>query len=312
MKKFTALIITLIISLCCLPFVAGCKFSEQFTLKENEDGSSYYVYSCTGFTNKIKGEFIIPSEHDGIPVTEIDEQGLIMTGITKLTVPNTIKKIGAAAFAYNYSLTEVVFEEGIEIQEIPSGCFGYDRALQKIDIPAGVETIGLMAFLYCEGLEEATLPEGLVTIGTQAFTYTALKEITIPETVHDIKTEEGTIFGIGYAAFHTCEKLTVANIYDAQITEIPSGAFGYCPALEKLYLPSTLKKIDGAYYNSKDKFEYGHAFHYNTGLKDIYFAGTAAQWNAVAVDNESVTVQNATYNNEAIKNATMHYASSAE
>ena len=97
MKKFIAIIITLLISLCCLPFAAGCKFSEQFTLKQDEDGNSYYVFSCTGFTNKLKGEYVIPSEHEGVPVTEIAEQGLVMTGLSKLTVPASIKKIGAAA-----------------------------------------------------------------------------------------------------------------------------------------------------------------------------------------------------------------------
>ena len=160
--------------------------------------------------------------------------------------------------------------------------------------------------MYCENLEEVTLPQTLETIGIQAFNYTGLKEITIPKNVKDTETEDGKIFGIGYAAFHTCEKLKVAKI-EAQITEIPAGAFGYCPVLETLYLPKTLKKIDGAYYNSDEKFIYGHAFHYNTGLKDIYFAGSAAEWNAVAVENEKVTVQTAEYDNSAIKNATMHY-----
>ena len=305
MKKFIAIIITLLISLCCLPFAAGCKFSEQFTLKQDEDGNSYYVFSCTGFTNKLKGEYVIPSEHDGVPVTEIAEQGLVMTGLSKLTVPASIKKIGAAAFAYNYSLTEVVFEEGIEIDEIAQGLFGYDRSLNTVNIPAGVKTIGIMSFFNCNGLEEITLPEGLTTIGEQAFTYSGLKEITVPASVCDIRTDDKTTFGIGRAAFHSCENLKTVKI-EARIAEIPAGAFGACKSLETLYLPATLKKIGGAYYYN-EKFVYGHAFHYNTALKDIYFRGTAAQWNAVTVENESVTEQTALYDNSAIINATMHY-----
>lgn len=306
MKKFTALIITLLISLCCLPLVAGCKFNDSFELKEDENGKPYYVYSLTGFTNKLKGDYTIPSEHKGVPVTEIAQQGLSVTGLSKITVPKTITKIGNAAFAYNYSLTEVVFEEGIELEEIPQGLFGYDRALKKIDVPQSVKTIAAMAFMYCEGLEEVTLHEGLVTIGTQAFYYAGIKEITIPASVKDTVDGERTVFGIGYAAFHTCTSLKVAKI-EAGVNEIPSGAFGYCTALEKLYLPATLKKIGGAYFNADEKFVYGHAFHYNEALKDIYFEGSSAQWNAVAVDNESVTVQGATYDNSAIKKADMHY-----
>ncbi|MDE6868075.1 MAG: leucine-rich repeat domain-containing protein [Clostridia bacterium] len=309
MKKFTVILIALIMSLFCLPLFAGCSafsFSEDFELKYDEEDNPYYVYSLSGWTNKLVGEYTIPSDHDGVPVTEIATQGLIMTRITRLTIPNTVTKIGNAAFAYNYALEEIVFEEGTEIEEIPQGFCGYDRALKSIEIPATVKTIGAMAFLYCEELESATLPEGLVTIGSRAFNYTALKEITIPASVRDVETEEGRICGIGYGAFHTCEKLTVATI-NAQIAEIPSGAFGYCPALEKIYLPSTLKKIHGALFDEEGKLVYGHAFHYNSSLKDIYFAGTAEQWNAVAVENEPAEVQTAKYDNSAIVNATLHY-----
>ncbi|MDE7265626.1 MAG: leucine-rich repeat domain-containing protein [Clostridia bacterium] len=300
MKKFTVLFLALIMSLFCLPLMAGCSFSEVFELKYDEEDNPYYVFSASGWTSKLKGEYTIPSEHDGIPVTEIAEQGLIMTRITKLTVPDTVTKIGNAAFAYNYSLAEIVFEEGIELEEIPQGLCGYDRGLTSIAIPDSVKTIGALAFLYCEALESATLPNGLETIGARAFNYTALKEITIP----------ASVTSLGYCAFHTCENLTTANLYDTQITEIPSGAFGYCPALEKVYLPATLKKIEGALFNEDGKFVYGHAFHYNTSLKDIYFAGTAEQWNAVTVDNEAVEVQTARYDNAAIINASLHYGNS--
>ncbi len=306
MKKFTAIIITLLMALCCLPLMAGCKFTEEFNLQKDEDGNEYYVYACNGYTSKMKGELVIPSEHDGIEVREIADQGLSMTGLSKITVPKTIKKIGLAAFAYNYSLTEIEFEEGIELDEIPQGLCGYDSALKKINIPAGVKSIGYMAFFNCDNLEEVTLPDGLETIGEQSFTYSGLKQIIIPETVVDKPDGENKIFGIGYGAFHTCEDLTAVTIL-AQIEEIPAGAFGYCPALETLTLPETLKKIDGAAFKSNNKLAYGHAFHNNTALKDIYFKGTQAQWKLVAVENETYTEQEATFDNSAILNATMHY-----
>ena len=63
-----------------------------------------------------------------------------------------------------------------------------------------------------------------------------------------------------------------------------------------------------------DSFIMGHAFHNCASLKDVYFAGSEEQWNAVQIivgkshdDNSPVTVNGATYDNTAVKNAVKHY-----
>ena len=340
-SKLTALILTLLICAACLPLFSGCNAKTTYTLNVGEDGEKYYTLSVSGFTNKIKGTFEIPEYYgegeDKAPVKEIADEGLSGTGITKLVIPKTVETIGVAAFAYNYSLKEVTFAGGSELNEIPRGAFGYCNALTEITIPQTVESIEPLAFVNCERLssvafpdnlkkigdgafegctklESVSLPQTLEKIGNMAFYKTGLTEITIPDSVRDTETEKTgddgkTIteieYGIGYAAFHTCEKLVKATV-GSGIKYLRSGVFGYCTALKEIYLPASLKKIEGAYYID-GKLECGHAFHSDKELADIYFAGSKAEWEAVEKDMEAVTVQNVTYDNSALTRAKLHY-----
>ncbi len=337
-RKFTAVILTLLICLAVLPVFSGCKAETNFTLKSGEDGD-YYSFSLSGYTGSFKGEYEIPSEHDGLPVKEIEDEGLSNSGITKLVIPETVEKIGVAAFSYNYNLREVVFKDGSNLKKLPRGTFGYCRTLRSITLPESVESVGALAFYACESLSEVALPEGLKLIGERAFEgcfalkgialpqnlerigalafyNSALEEVTIPDSVKDVEvTEEGEDKkpvtkiqnGLGYGAFHSCTKLKKA-VVGSGITVLASGVFGYCTALEEVYLPSGLKSIEGAYYID-GAFECGHAFHNNKNLKDVYFAGSKQQWEAVKINNDKVNVQGADYDNSALTKATVHYGS---
>ncbi|MDE5722520.1 MAG: leucine-rich repeat domain-containing protein [Clostridia bacterium] len=343
-RKLTALIITALICIACLPVISGCKAKTNYTLATDEDGNKYYVLSVSGFTNNIKGEFEIPEFYgegeNRAPVREIAQEGLSGTGITKLIIPKTVTKLGNAAFAYNYNLREVVFKDGCSLTELSRGAFGYCRSIDEITIPDCVKTIGALAFLNCESLsvvtlpesleildggafqgcnkiENITLPETLKKIGDLAFyDCAALKQITIPDSVADVeRTEEGedgkpvtvTDFGLGYGVFHSCVSLEKAEV-GRGITVLRSGVFGYCTSLKEIYLPENLKKIEGAYYIN-GKLECGHAFHNDEALTDIYFAGSEEEWEAVEKVMTPVKEQGASYDNSALNRAKVHFES---
>lgn len=341
-SKLTALILSLAILSACVPLFSGCKVKTSYTLTVGEDGEKYYTLSVSGFSGGLKGAFEIPEYYgegeNRAPVKEIADEGLSGTGITKLVIPATVEIIGVAAFSYNYSLKEAVFAEGSAITEIPRGAFAYCSALTEITVPQSVESIQPLAFVNCErlasaalpeklksigggafegclGLEKIALPQTLEKIGDMAFYKTGLTEITVPDGVRDIVTEKTdadgktvteTEYGLGYAAFHTCEKLVKATV-GSGISVLRPGVFGYCTALKEIYLPAGLKKIEGAYYID-GKLECGHAFHNDKALKDVYFAGSRAEWDAVEKDMQSATVQNVTYDNSALTRAKLHCA----
>lgn len=307
-----------------VPFLSGCKADINYALAGDGE-NKYYIASCSGVPSALKGELQIRDYIGGVPVKEIAAEGFVNTAVTKVTIPATVERLGNLAFAYCASLGEVAFAEDSSVSEIPQGAFANCTALKSIALPEGVEKIGPMAFMgderlqsavlpqsltevsyrafyNCARLQSAELPQGLQTVGDLSFYYTGLTEITVPASVQII----------GKGAFHSCTALKTARV-EANVTVIDSGVFGYCTALESVYLPQTLQKIEGAFY-SDDTFIVGHAFHNCASLKDVYFAGSREQWDAVKItvgkspdDNSVLTVNGADYDNSAIKNAVKHY-----
>ena len=52
---------------------------------------------------------------------------------------------------------------------LPYGIFGGCISLVKIELPAGIHTIGEEAFYGCTALARITLPEGITTVEKNAF-----------------------------------------------------------------------------------------------------------------------------------------------
>lgn len=335
-KKITAVfaaIIILFIALVCL-FSSGCGYTVSYNYVEYEEGGGYYIVTTGGNITSLNGELIIPSTYgEGdkkAPVKEIADEAFRGCAITKLVIPSSITKVGIAAFANCTRLAEVVFEEGIDLKEIPQGMFGFDINLMTITLPQTVEIIGYRAFVGCEylvtvnlsenlktitegafedcySLRDITLPDGLVSIGSLAFYGCNLREIVIPDSVHDTqitvtdgegKPQTKTVYGLDYGAFHTCVALKKA-VVGSGITQIRAGVFGYCIGLEEIYIPSSVKKIEGAYFES-GRFISGHAFHNCTSLKTVNYAGTAAEWAKIDINNEFYSDKSRSYTNDAL------------
>lgn len=345
MKKIFTIPLAAAVCLMCMPLFAGCKAQTAYTLNVAEDGSKYYTVRAGGYTANLKGVLEIPEYYgegeDYAPVTEIGDKAFSGTSVTEIIIPKTINKIGTAAFAYNSSLRSVTFADGISLDRIGWGAFGYCETLAKIalpdsvtaiegmafynctslweiNLPEGLQSIGMEAFENCYSLTSVSLPEGLTTIGGLAFYFSGLRSIIIPDSVRDLVTEESegveakTVYGIGYGAFHSCTSLETA-VVGSGITVLRSGVFGYCTSLKSIYLPAGLTAVEGAYY-SGDNLLYGHPFHNNTSLTDVYYAGAAVQWAELLknIDGTRKTEQGAVYSNSALIDATIHYETEYE
>ncbi len=325
--------IAVVAVLACLPVFSGCSASVVYTLCTDEKGEKYYSVKCDGNANYLSGELVIPETYgtgdSAAPVRVIPELAFSSSKITALTVPATVKEIGASAFSYCSALKKVTFADGTAISEISRGVFGYCHALEEISIPQTVkiidrkaffncysltsallpdalETISDGAFSGCERLTKIDLPETLTSIGAEAFYQAGLESVVIPESVKD-KTIQTTndkgepatevLPGIGEAAFHSCVNLKTA-VVNARISTVKSGTFGYCIALEEIYLPDCLRKVEGA-YRVNGKIYYGHPFHNDGALSRVYFAGTSDEWKQVEVDKTDTTSNAVRYNNAA-------------
>lgn len=345
MKKSIAIVAALAVAALSVPVISGCSASVGYIKKTDVSGNEYYSVSVDGNASALRGELVIPSQYEGLPVKEIEATAFSNAMYTKITIPASIETVGTAAFSYNYALEEVVFEEGSALEEIAWGMFGYCGKLQKINIPDSVkiidgfafyncafktiefpkelERINVKAFEGCFSLTELTFPQTLQKIGNFAFfgceSLTSLvlpdslietQEPTLDENGNEVKDENGNtvtefVPAIGVAAFHTCTSLKSIKV-GAGVTVLESGVFGYCTALEEIYLPAGLKTIYGAIMNGSDIIV-GHAFHNDGALSHIYFGGTQEQWQEVKTENDSVSSNGVEYSNKAVLNATVTF-----
>lgn len=81
--------------------------ASKLTFVLNEDGQSYTV---TGLSDKTVTKLTIPSTYQGFPVTSIGEYAFIgRTGLTSITIPNSVTSIGWYAFENCTSLTSIQY-----------------------------------------------------------------------------------------------------------------------------------------------------------------------------------------------------------
>ena len=335
MKKITAIILGAAASLAvCAPAFSGCSKGEvKFTL--SEEGGKHYIVSFSGMSSP-SGEYEIPAYYgEGetyAPVTEIAENGFSSTYYNKIKVPNTVTKLGNACFSFCYSLETVEFEEGIALEAFSYGMFGASSNLKSIKVPDSVtsigelafyectdltsiemncvESIGARAFEECKALEEISLPSTLVTVGALAFYNSGLKRVEIPDSVKDIVSvdEEGnesTVYGLGLNAFNSCKSLESVKIGKG-VSVIPSGAFGLCTSLKEIYIPLSVKEVQGAYYRN-GTFYFGHAFYYCTSLTDVYYEGSEDDWKNIKIETKNLHESGITMDNAALLNSKIHY-----
>ena len=220
------------------------------------------------------------SDEEYIPVVEIGNSAFVKkTEIYTVSLPKTVKKIGARAFAgcnqmHTINLSEIEYIGASafggckklsnvtlpDIKYIESGTFEYCESLATIHIPESVKEICPDAFINCKALDTVTGCEGVEKIGAYAFKDTAVE--TVPfckglkeigsyafhfSKINDVTLPEG-FEKIGAHAFEYAYKFTKL-ILPETVKEIGDYAFNSCK-IEELYMPDGLKKLGIYAFNS--------------------------------------------------------------
>ena len=243
LNKITSVLLSAIMVIgifSIIPFAAGAETSGSFEYDVLDDGTA----SITDYIDNGSKTVDIPSTIDGYKVTGIGAAFGNCTGITDITIPNTVTYIRMGAF-YN--------------------CTG----LKKLVIPNGVKDIHPQAFQCCTGLENISVdannknftsvdgvlfskdktdivkypnakkgasyivPNTVTRIYGMSFeTSTNLTSVTIP----------GSVEVIGFAAFGDCTNLKSVIISNG-VKTIGDSAFDGCTSLTSVTIPSSVTEI---------------------------------------------------------------------
>ncbi len=157
----------------------------------------------------IKGSVIIDQKNGANKVTMIGSRVFEnCTGMTSVSIPDTVTEIGAGAFA---------------------NCTG----LKSVVLPANLTTIAKDAFLNCTALETVTFGTKVRTIADHAFDgCVKLSAVVLPN----------TLTSIGAYAFNACEKLATVT-FGTGLKTLGIRAFSDCTALEEITLPTGMTRI---------------------------------------------------------------------
>ena len=188
------------------------------------------------------------------------------TALTTVNIPSSVTNIGNDAFyrcnalqAINVNSDNQHFKsvDGILFNANLTTLIQYPigKSQSSYTLPNSTTHIGVNAFSYSQNLISISLHNALLSIGAGAFRYSALKSISIPNSIKSIEARAflgcsalesinipNSVISIGASAFSDCSALESINIPNS-VTSIGANAFSFS-ALKSINIPNSIKSIE--------------------------------------------------------------------
>ena len=223
----TSFILMSAILLCGCNTKTAPEGPEYLYVTYNLDGEDFIT--LTKYMGR-KTDVVVPTELDGLPVTEIGAGCFAETSVVSVTVPDSILVIESGAFSKCAALTSVTLPE--EMLYLGSQVFAECTSLKEITLPATGVTMYSWGMFIGSGVESVVLPENLDVLPSNFFLDSALKEITLP----------AGIKAVMQGALGNCTNLTSVTLNDG-LTTIEECAFMSCPNLTEIVIPASVETL---------------------------------------------------------------------
>ena len=231
--------------------IGGMLFHGCSSLTSIEVASGNTIYdsreNCNAIIETKTNTLIAGCKNTKIPnsVTGIGAYAFICSGLTSITIPASVTKIGDGVFQGCSNLKSIIISEGVT--EIGSEAFVSCSNLTSITIPASVTKIGTWNNLFqsCNSLTHIEIAGGN-TVYDSRENCNAIIETKTNTLISGCKntTIPSSVTKIGQGAFFYCGGLT-SIVIPAGVTEIGDATFWGCKNLTSVSLPNSLIKIGG-------------------------------------------------------------------
>ena len=247
-----------------------CSSLTSITIPNSVTEIKTYVFQDSTGELIIDNKALVEKDYtsNDYPMNSSTDTWLSGSKFTKLTIGDSITKIGSYAFCDFSTLTSVTIPGSVTeirlyafdscrsltsvyITDLSAWCkIGFNSynanplfyakkihlngtEITELTIPSDVTTIKNYAFYGCSSLTSVTIPDSVTSFGTYAFSNCKnLSNVTIGNSIETI----------GKQAFYYCENLSNVTIGNS-VETIGAYAFYHCKNLKEISLPNSLKSI---------------------------------------------------------------------
>lgn len=169
--------------------------------------------------------------------------------ITRVIIHEGVTSVSTKAF---------VSCESLEYAFIPSSMKDIDgftacSSLKSINLPEGLETIGIQAFCDCDSLNTVTIPSSVNSIGFGAFEWCdSLTEIKVKSNNAYFTDINGVLYNKDKTKIiqYPKAKTQTSYIIPSSVTTVGRDAFEECENLKSIILPEKLTSIEESAFSS--------------------------------------------------------------